>query len=158
MYFLEYGLQKTWLGKCLKRPLSEDPWKRNMVNGPKHCWNLHSSNRKLIWKKLLLLICKTLGLPCNTLTADDKYSFLNRENLTQAIQKHLSKKQKTFCVFLSEFLKSIWNFEYFERKYDSHSLCISKRTYCERRWIESLYFMLTKNTCSISRSCYKVYV
>ena len=28
----------------------------------------------------------------------------------------------------------------------------------ELNWIESLYFMLTKNACSISRSYHKVYV
>ena len=34
---------KTWLGKCLKSLFSGDPSKRNMVNWPKHCWNLHQS-------------------------------------------------------------------------------------------------------------------
>ena len=27
-----------WLDKCLKSPVSEDPSKSNMVNGPKYCW------------------------------------------------------------------------------------------------------------------------
>ena len=35
----------------------------------------------------------------NTLTADDKYSLLNRDNLTQPIQIVLSKKEKTFSDF-----------------------------------------------------------
>ena len=43
MYFWTYGLRKTWLGKRLKSPLSEDPSTSNMVNGPKHCWNLNDS-------------------------------------------------------------------------------------------------------------------
>ena len=34
---------KTWLDKCLKSPISEDSSRRNMVNGSKHCWNLHGS-------------------------------------------------------------------------------------------------------------------
>ena len=34
---------KTWLDKCLTIPVSEDPLKSNMVNGPKHCWNMHHS-------------------------------------------------------------------------------------------------------------------
>ena len=34
---------KTWLDKCLKSLFSGDPSKRNMVNWPKHCWNLHQS-------------------------------------------------------------------------------------------------------------------
>ena len=33
----------TWLDKCLKSPVSEDSSKKNMVNGLKHCWNLHQS-------------------------------------------------------------------------------------------------------------------
>ena len=32
----------------------------------------------------------------NTLTADDKYSLLNRNNLTQPNQMHLPQKEKTF--------------------------------------------------------------
>ena len=35
----------------------------------------------------------------NTLTADDKYSLLNRDNLTQPIQIVLSQKEKTFSDF-----------------------------------------------------------
>ena len=34
---------KTWLVKCLKSPVQEDPSRRKMVNWPKHCWNLHHS-------------------------------------------------------------------------------------------------------------------
>ena len=40
MYFGNYRLPKTWLDQCLKSPLSEYPWKSNMVNAPKHCSNL----------------------------------------------------------------------------------------------------------------------
>ena len=36
MYFLTDGLQKTWLDKCLKSPVSHDPSTSNMVNGTKH--------------------------------------------------------------------------------------------------------------------------
>ena len=38
--------------------------------------------RQLSWKNFLLVICKILGLFLNTLTANDKYSLLNGENLT----------------------------------------------------------------------------
>ena len=34
---------KTWLGKCLRSPVSEDISKSNMVNVPKLCWYLHHS-------------------------------------------------------------------------------------------------------------------
>ena len=35
--------EKRPLNKCLKSPLSEDPWVSNMVNGPKQHWNLKDS-------------------------------------------------------------------------------------------------------------------
>ena len=43
MYVWTYGLRKTWLDQCVKSPLSEDPSKSNMVNGPKHCSSLNDS-------------------------------------------------------------------------------------------------------------------
>ena len=43
MYFRTYGLSKTWLDKCLKSPVSEDPLTGNMLNGWKHCFNLNDS-------------------------------------------------------------------------------------------------------------------
>ena len=42
-FFLTYRLQKTWLDKRLKSPVSEDPATSNMINEPKHCWNLKDS-------------------------------------------------------------------------------------------------------------------
>ena len=33
MFFSNYRLQKTWLDKCLKSPVSEDPSTSDMVNG-----------------------------------------------------------------------------------------------------------------------------
>ena len=50
----------------------------------------------------------------NALTADDKYSFLNRNNLTQPIQLKLSKKQQKFCDYFSRFLKFRLSFEHVE--------------------------------------------
>ena len=44
------------------------------------------------WKKSVLVICKILGLFANTLTADDKYSLLNKNNLLQHLQMQLSQK------------------------------------------------------------------
>ena len=43
MYFRIYRIWKKCLGKSLKGPASEDPLTSNMVNGPKHCWNLNNS-------------------------------------------------------------------------------------------------------------------
>ena len=84
--------------------------------------------RQLTFKKFLLVICKISRLFPNTLSADGKYSLLNRDNLTQPIQMQVSRKQKTFSEFFSAFLKSSLNFEYFLKKDDPHSWCISEIT------------------------------
>ena len=52
----------------------------------------------------------------NTLTADDQYSLLNRDNLTQPIGKQLFQKQKYFSQFFLAFLKSTLNFEHLQKK------------------------------------------
>ena len=41
--YLKLRTPKTWFYKCLKSPVSELFSTSNMVNGPKHCWNLHQS-------------------------------------------------------------------------------------------------------------------
>ena len=57
----------------------------------------------------------------NTLTADDKYSLLNRENLTQPIRAPLSQKQEACSSSFLGFPKSTLNFEHFEKNDDPHS-------------------------------------
>ena len=64
----------------------------------------------------MLVLCKISGLFLNTLTDDDKYSLLYRDNLTQPFQILLSLKQKTFCQFFSAFSKSTLNCEHFRKK------------------------------------------
>ena len=44
------------------------------------------------------MTCKILGLFLSTLTADDEYSRLNKENLTQPFQMELSRQQKNFLT------------------------------------------------------------
>ena len=51
----------------------------------------------------MLVLCKILSLFVNTLTEDDKYSLLYRENLMQPIQILLSQKQKNFLNFSLDF-------------------------------------------------------
>ena len=80
----------------------------------------------------MLVRCKILKLFVNTLTDDDKYSLLYRDNLMQPIQILLSHKQKTFSQFLSAFLKSTLNFEHSGKKDDPHSRCISQITVSEK--------------------------
>ena len=88
--------------------------------------------RQLTFKKSLLVICKISRLFPNTLSADGKYSLLNRDNLTQPIQMQLSRKQKSFSDFFSAFLKSSLNFEQFLKKDNPHCWCISEITDSEK--------------------------
>ena len=52
----------------------------------------------------------------NTLTADDKYSLLNRDKLTQPIRTPLSQKHMAFSQFFLAFSKPTLNFEHFQKK------------------------------------------
>ena len=74
----------------------------------------------------MLVLCKFLKLLVKTLTDDEKYSLLYRENLTQPIQILLSQKQKTFSQFFSQFSESTLNFEHFQKKDHPHSRIISQ--------------------------------
>ena len=69
----------------------------------------------------------------NTLTADDQYSLLNRDNLTQPIRTQLSQKRKAFSEFFLEFSKYTLNFEHLQKKDDLHSRFISESTHSEKR-------------------------
>ena len=76
------------------------------------------------WKKSLLVTCKVLRLFINTLTADDKFSPLSRDNLIQPIQP-ISKTNSFFLSFFYIFQIYI-KFWTFPKEYDHHSLCISE--------------------------------
>ena len=64
----------------------------------------------------------------NTLTNDEKYPVLNRDNLTIPIEMQLSEKQKRFCQLFAAFLKSRLNFKRFETKDEPHSFSVSEMT------------------------------
>ena len=67
-----------------------------------------------IWSQLS---SKTsLGLFVNRLTAAQKYSLINRDNLTQPVEMQFSLKLKTFSKFFFAFSKCRLNFEHFEKK------------------------------------------
>ena len=72
-------------------------------------------------KKSVLVRRKALELFVNTLSADDKYSLLNRDNLEQDIRTQLSQKQKPFYQLLLAFSKSALNLKHFQKKDDPHS-------------------------------------
>ena len=83
-------------------------------------------------KKSLFFTCQILGLPVNSLAADEKYPFPNTENLTTPIQMQLSQKQKSFSEFFASFLKFRLNLKYFEKKDDPHRFSISEITDSEK--------------------------
>ena len=80
----------------------------------------------------MLVLSKILGLFVNTLTDDEKYSLLYRDNLMQQIQILLSQKPKTFSKLSSEIFKPTLNFEHFEKKDDPLSRCSSQITVPEK--------------------------
>ena len=98
----------------LREPLDEQYGKRvgTLIQSEQH----HLYHIHLSLKKSLLVPCKISRLFVNTLTADDNYSLLNREKLTQHIQIQLSHKPKNFSELISAFLKSTLNFEQFRKK------------------------------------------
>ena len=95
MYFRNLRAQKTRLDKCLKGLVLEDPRRDDMVNGRKHWFNINESafiilsdHFKLMEsQKSLLETWKCFSLFLKTLTPDDKYSPISRDNWMQTIQK-----------------------------------------------------------------------
>ena len=92
-----------------------------------------SMRRKFSCKKSLLVICKSLRLFVNTMSAVDKCSLRNTDNLMQPIHIHLSQKVKSFSQFFPAFSKSRLNFEHFQKKDDAHRLFICEATACQKR-------------------------
>ena len=62
------------------------------------------------------------------MSAVERCSLPNRDNLMQPIHMQLSEKVKTFSRFFNVFSKSRLSFEYFQKKDDAHSLFISEAT------------------------------
>ena len=74
-----------------------------------------------------------LRLFVNALTADDKYSGSNMQNLRQQFQTPLSRKQNTFSGFFIAFLKCARNLQHFQKKDEYPSLIIPEIIDAERR-------------------------
>ena len=55
------------------------------------------------------------------MTADDKYSLLNRDNLRHPIPTQLSQKEKAFSEYFLAFSKFALTCEHFQKKDDPHS-------------------------------------
>ena len=67
------------------------------------------------------------------MSAVDKCSFPNRDNLMQPIHIELSHKLKTSSDFFGAFPKSRLNSEHFQKKDDAYSLFVSEATGCQKR-------------------------
>ena len=114
----------------------------NVLTGSKHWANQHGITITLFslqfevnWvkKKSLSVLYEILRLFVNALTADDKYSGSNMQNLLQQLQTPLSQKQKTFSRFFIAFHKYAWNLEHFQKKHEYPSLIISEIIDAKRR-------------------------
>ena len=75
-------------------------------------------------KKSTLVKFEILGLFVNTLSADDKYSSRNIQNLTQQLQTAIPQKQKTFSGIFITFLRSRTNSDEVFKNDESPSLSI----------------------------------
>ena len=68
------------------------------------------------------MIAKISGLFFNTLTAGQKYSLLNRDNLKEPSEMQLSLKGKTFSQFFFRHFSNVDKiFKNFQKKDDPHS-------------------------------------
>ena len=82
-----------------------------------HLYHIHRTLwNKLSWKKSLLVTCNVLRLFVNTLTVDDKYSLISRDNSMQNNSDAFIAKTNFFSQFLSAFFKLTSNFEHFQKK------------------------------------------
>ena len=90
-----------WLFKCLKRLVSEHQVTDSMINSlkkrteafPTYCF---ITLAKIVFENIRCSVSEIVGVFVNTLTADEKYSLRNRDNLPQPIQLQLPEKQKFF--------------------------------------------------------------
>ena len=67
-------------------------------------------------QKFLLDTWKFFRPFLNTLTADDRYSLISKNNWMQTIQMHLSQKPKIFSELFCAFFEFVLNFEQFQKK------------------------------------------
>ena len=98
------------------------------------------------YKKSPSVWCEILRLFINALTADDKYSGSNMQNLPHQFQTPASQKQKIFYRLFIAFLKCAWNLEHFLKKDEYLSVIISEIIDAERRGYLNVEKVLLQNT------------
>ena len=108
---------------CFRLPFQKEHGKRvsTLVKFERqHLYHIYwSTQKQFSCKKSLLVICKSLRLFVNTMSAVDKCSLPNRDNLMQPMNMQLSQKLKTFSQIFNVFSKSMLNFEHFKKKWRS---------------------------------------
>ena len=87
-------------------------------------------------EKVCVSQTQSLIMVCKTLTADEKHSLLNRNNLTRPIRTQLSQKQKAFSQFFLKFSKSTLNFEYFQKKRRPWSMIFFRNYALRKTWLD----------------------
>ena len=122
---------------CLRTPFANERVNRfqTLLKSARHnYYPLFSSLRaQLSCKKSSLVWCEILRLFVKSLTADDKYSDRNMQNLLQKFETLLSPKQKTFSEFFIAFLKWAWNLEHLQKEDEYPSRIISEIIDAEKR-------------------------
>ena len=121
MYFRSYRVGKTCLRNCLTSRFLEQHRIVNILKVPKLCWNLRNGSFLyfsplldiLGSKKSLIVISKIFVLFVYLLTADDRYSLCNKDNLQQPIQMELCKKQKLLSRLSTESVEVKFYFQHF---------------------------------------------
>ena len=91
----------------LRLPFEKEQGKRVSTLLKSYCSDLYhifcSMGREFSCKKSLLVIWEGLRLFVQTMSAIDKCSLPNGDNLMQPIHMQLSQKLKTFCGFILHF-------------------------------------------------------
>ena len=122
---------------CFRTPLANERvngFQTLLKSARHHHYSLFSSIRgKWSCKKSPSVWYEILRLFVNALTADEKYSGSNMQNLQQQFQTQLSQKQKTFSQLFVGFLKCAWKLEHFQQKDEYPSLIISELIDAKRR-------------------------
>ena len=92
---------------CFRLPFQKEHGKRVSTlfkSERQHLRHIYcSTGRQFSGKKSLLVICQRLRLFVNTMTAVDKCSLPNRDNLNQPIHMQLSQILKSFSSFILHF-------------------------------------------------------
>ena len=122
---------------CLRTPFANERvngFQRVLKSARNHYYPLFWSIRgKLSCQKSVLVWLEILRLFVQTLTADDKHSGRNMQNLPKQFQTPLSYKQKTFSGFFIAFLKCAWNLEHFQKEDEYPSVIFSEIIDAEKR-------------------------